>query len=481
MSENKSHALGIVWFRRDLRLRDNPALSAALSGCERILPVYIEYSAEQGDWATGAAARWWLHHSLASLAADLADKDVPLILRRGSARDELLRLTEASGATAVYWNRLYEPARIEADKLVKKALTEADIAACSFNGSLLAEPWEIETKSGTPYRVFTPFWRAAREYLDVPEPERIPAQMRGPDKRPDSLSLDDLALLPERDWADGFMDVWTPGEDGARRRAERFVDSHVGDYDEQRDIPAVEGVSRMSPHLHWGEISIRDLWHKVCDRHDEVPDGADVYLQELGWREFAHHILYHYPQTTDAPMYEKYAKFPWREDADDMIRAWQRGRTGIPIVDAGMRQLWQTGWMHNRVRMIVASLLVKNIRAHWLHGARWFWDTLVDADLPANTMGWQWSAGSGADAAPYFRIFNPVRQGERFDPAGDYVRRWVPELADVPKKYIHAPWTLPADAARAAGVTIGEDYPEPIVDLSASREAALDALKSIKD
>jgi len=468
----------LVWFRRDLRLSDNPALRRAVDEADTVIPVFVHDETE-GEWTHGAASHWWLHHSLAALDDALRGKGSRLVLRRGEPLAELQQLAKDTGASAVHWNRLYDPHLVARDTRIKDALGEAGIRAHSEKAALLLEPWEIETGGGDPYRVFTPFWRRAKQELPPPDALEAPHTVRPPESWPGSLALDELGYLPRLDWAAGFGEYWTPGEAGGRRRLETFADGALRDYDETRDLPAVDGVSRLSPHLHFGEISPRHAWHRVAARAQDFPDGSEAWLRELGWREFAHHVLYHFPRTTNEPLYEKYRDFPWREDGDEMLQAWQRGRTGIPIVDAGMRELWHTGWMHNRVRMIVASLLVKNIRLHWLEGARWFWDTLVDADLANNTMGWQWSAGCGADAAPYFRIFNPVRQGERFDGDGGYVRRWVPELAPLPDRYVHEPWRLPAEEARRIGFKPGEDYPRPIVDLKQSRKEALDALKSV--
>ncbi|WP_405229545.1 cryptochrome/photolyase family protein [Lentisalinibacter sediminis] len=473
-----SRGTALIWFRRDLRLSDNPALRRAVDESDTIVPVFI-HDDEEGEWAHGSASRWWLHHSLAALDEALRQKGSRLVIRRGDPLAVLRELAGDTGADAVHWNRLYDPHLVQRDTRVKEGLAESGIRGRSEKAALLLEPWEIATGSGDPYRVFTPFWRRAKQELPPPETHEAPHTARPPDTWPASLDLGELGYLPRIDWAGGFREQWTPGEAGARQRLETFADGALRDYDETRDIPAVDGVSRLSPHLHFGEISPRHAWHRIATRAEDYPDGTEAWLRELGWREFAHHVLYHFPRTTDEPLYEKYRDFPWREDGEDMLEAWQRGRTGIPIVDAGMRELWHTGWMHNRVRMIVASLLVKNIRLHWLEGARWFWDTLVDADLANNTMGWQWSAGCGADAAPYFRIFNPVRQGERFDGDGSYVRRWVPELEHVPDRYVHEPWKLPADEARRIGFTLGRDYPRPIVDLKQSRKEALEALKSV--
>ncbi|MEN7343394.1 MAG: deoxyribodipyrimidine photo-lyase [Pseudomonadota bacterium] len=477
---SKTHDIAIVWFRRDLRLADNPALQAALDAADSIIPLYIDDRESDDSWRQGEASDWWLHHSLASLTDALLNVGATLTIRQGDALDTLRQLINTTGATAVFWNRLYEPFAIARDKAVKQVLKNDGIAAESLNGSLLIEPWEITTKTETPYRVFTPYWREAQKRLSLGSALPAPSEIKCP-AGIDSLPLDHLDLLPTIRWDTGIAAAWTPGEAAAREKAFAFVDEPVRHYDERRDLPGVAGTSSLSPHLHFGEISSREVFLAVQDTHDKDDEGSRIFLTELGWREFSHHIMFHYPHTTDAPMNEKYSKFPWADNVDAKVHAWQRGRTGIPIVDAGMRQLWQTGWMHNRVRMIVASFLVKNIRAHWLHGARWFWDTLVDADLPANSMGWQWSAGSGADAAPYFRIFNPVSQGEKFDKNGDYVRHYVPELARLPDKFLHKPWQLPDMLAQQLDFKIGDDYPEPIVDLAESRKAALDAFQRLKE
>ena len=461
--------LAIFWFRRDLRLTDNPGLRAALEAAETVLPVYLWSPEDEGEWAPGAASRWWLHHSLAALDASLRDKGSRLLIRSGPAAATLEQLVNETGAGGVFWNRLYEPAMVARDTAIKEQLREAGIEAHSCNAALLHEPWALETGKGEPYRVFTPFWKAALQRPAPDTPRAAPRNLKAPGRWPDGESLDALGLMPRIRWYDGLADAWTPGEAGALARLDDWCEARLGDYAAQRNRPDRDGTSAISPHLHFGELSPRQAWHAAEARRAELSErGIESWLRELGWREFAHHVLYHFPSTPTEPMYEKYAAFPWREDHEAMLEAWQRGRTGIPIVDAGMRELWATGWMHNRVRMITASLLVKNIRAPWQAGARWFWDTLVDADLANNTMGWQWTAGSGADAAPYFRIFNPVLQGEKFDPDGAYVKRWVAELADVPAAKIHQP-----------SESLAKGYPPPILDLKATREEALEALRSI--
>lgn len=454
----------IVWLRRDLRLRDNPALSYAAEHANRVLPVFIHAPDEEAPWQPGAASKWWLHHSLLALSDALKAAGSKLLIRSGPTLDALRGLIDETDAQLVVWNRLYDPAVITRDKQVKAALQDDGVTAKSFNAYLLAEPWTVETKAGGPYKVYTPFWKAIRPRLDELHPESTPELPPAP--RVKSERLDDLRLLPERDWADGFHDHWTPGSDGAEARLERFLDESVHRYPYGRNIPSRADTSGLSPHLHFGEIGPREVLahvqqHNAEDSRPGANKGAEKFLSELGWREFAHHLLYHFPETTEQPLNPRFTDFEWLWDTVE-LPAWQHGETGIPIVDAGMRELWQTGWMHNRVRMIVGSLLTKNLRTHWLEGARWFWDTLVDANLANNTLGWQWIAGCGADAAPYFRIFNPVTQGEKFDADGAYVRRYVPELTERSNKALHGP----TDSA--------------VVDLKRSRAAALEAYDKVK-
>lgn len=460
----------LVWFRRDLRLADNPAWSAACAGHVQVLPVFIQ--AEGNDpWSAGAASRWWLHHSLAALDKDLRHAGGGLQLCRGEPLEVLRKLVAQTGASAVYWNRLLEPATIERDAHIRRALQDDGLVVHSHNAALWCEPWRIATQQGLPYKVFTPYWGNLRAQLQPTEPlpaPRVPG-WRAP---PGGLALADLELLPRIDWAGGLADSWQPGEAGAHELLEIFADDAVADYAHARDLPARHGTSRLSPHLHFGEISPRQI-HFELDRRARATDAKrrpdiEPYLRELGWREFAHHLLYHFPHTPTDNFNPRFKDFSWAAADHALLGRWQRGRTGIPLVDAGMRELWHTGWMHNRVRMIVASFLTKNLRQHWHHGARWFWDTLVDADLANNTLGWQWVAGCGADAAPYFRIFNPVTQAKKFDPEGTYLRRWLPELAEAPLALLHEPWKDAALLQRSG-------YPSPMVDLGRSRQRALDA------
>ncbi|MDS4042194.1 MAG: deoxyribodipyrimidine photo-lyase [Candidatus Competibacter sp.] len=472
----------LVWFRRDLRLIDNPALHHAASEHERVVPVYIHAPQEEAPWEPGAASRWWLHHSLVALDAALRRRNSRLVLRQGNSLSALRELLRETGATAVYWNRLYEPAIMARDRVVKAALRADGIVAESHLATLLIEPWTLLKADETPYQVFTPFWKACLGKLPPAAPLPAPALL-DPKRWPDSPPLDALDLLPRIRWDEGLAAAWQPGEAGALARLDRFCEAVLAGYARWRDWPGRDGVSRLSPHLHFGEIGPRQIWAAITNATGGDPLGdkcAATFLREIGWREFAHYVLYHWPHTPEQPLQERFAAYPWRDDYGNLLRAWQRGQTGYPMVDAGMRQLWRTGWMHNRVRMLVASFLIKNCRIPWQEGARWFWDTLVDADLAGNTLGWQWTAGCGTDAAPYFRIFNPIRQSELFDPDGAYIRRWAPELAGLAAPAIHQPWTLSPAEQQATGFTPGLDYPNPVVDFAASRAEALAGFERIR-
>jgi deoxyribodipyrimidine photo-lyase len=472
-------ATALLWFRRDLRLADNPALIRALEVCERVIPVYSHAPDEEAPWQPGAASRWWLHHSLAALDSALRGLGSGLVIAAGKSLAELQRLAGLTGATHCFWNRLSDPAMVARDTQIKQALRADGMKCESFNAGLLFEPWDLATANREPYRVFTPFWRRCQSELPASEPHRAPGALPPLPRGLDGLSLQALDLLPRLRWDAGLAAAWQPGEAAAFARAEAFLRADVADYPERRDRPGGTGTSRLSPHLHFGEIGPRQL--VSIARQAGESKGSDAFLRELGWREFAHHLLYHFPHTPQTPLDDRFAGFPWREEGTEaLLGAWRQGRTGIPLVDAGMRELWETGWMHNRARMVAASLLTKNLQIRWQLGARWFWDTLVDADLANNTLGWQWTAGCGADSAPYFRVFNPVRQGERFDPNGTYVRRWCPELGALPRTHIHQPWAAPADILAASGLSLGRDYPLPIVDLGESRREALAAWESIR-
>ncbi|MGI9291763.1 MAG: cryptochrome/photolyase family protein [Gammaproteobacteria bacterium] len=463
----------IVWFRRDLRLADNPALLAAASAYDTVIPVFIHAPDEEAPWQPGAASNWWLHHSLSALSADLQKNGAPLIIRRGASIESLQTLIESTGATAVYWNRLYEPAVLKRDAELQKALNKQGITCADFNAYLLLDPGSVMNQSGNPYKVFTPFWKAARQLLEIRKPLAAP-QLKAVKAQPESLTVDDLSLLPDINWYAGFEANWTPGEAQALQQLDEFVADTAAAYKDDRNRPDLTGTSRLSPHLHFGEISPHQVAWAAQAQLAATPaasTGMDVFLSEVGWREFAHHLLTHFPHTTNKPLRPDFKTFPWRQvkkNNKDYV-AWCKGSTGIPMVDAGMHELWHTGWMHNRVRMVVASFLTKNQLISWRAGAAWFWDTLVDANLASNTLGWQWTAGCGADAAPFFRIFNPVTQGEKFDPHERYVRQWCPELADVPAGKAHAPWTA------------NNAYPAPIVDLKASRAEALEVFQHARE
>jgi len=474
----------LVWFRLDLRLADNPALDTAVKRGGPVIPVYLHAPGEESPWEPGGASRWWLHQSLVALESELRGLGSRLIIRRGPALDTLRELLHETGAGAVFWNRRYEPAVVARDRIVKETLPVEGFEVASFNGALLNEPWTIQNQSARPFQVFTPFWRHCLTRPEPAVPLRAPGNLEAPRKWPPSSTIQSLELEPGIDWAGGFRVAWTPGEAGARARLKGFLDQAVLDYTEQRNRPDLIGTSRLSPHLHFGEVSPRQIWHATRRRAEAagIPEKTWrtwQFLAEIGWREFAHHLLFHFPQTPGEPLRQDFKQFPWREDPA-MLRAWHKGRTGYPIVDAGMRELWATGWMHNRVRMIVASFLVKDLLQSWQEGARWFWDTLVDADLAQNTLGWQWTAGCGADAAPYFRVFNPTSQGGKFDPHGAYVRKWVPEIAGLADDWIHHPWDAPEEHLQQAGIELDRTYPRPIVSHSIAREVALEAFARIK-
>ncbi|MCB1682320.1 MAG: deoxyribodipyrimidine photo-lyase [Alphaproteobacteria bacterium] len=468
----------ILWFRQDLRLKDNPALNHAARHYDLIIPIFILDDAEAGPWKRGAASRWWLHESLKRLNTSLDGK---MVFYAGNAQDILEKLIETTKARAVFWNRCYEPWRKTRDKKIKEALKARNIDAQSFNASLLWEPWEVKKSDGSPYKVFTPYFRKGCLSLpEPPRPENAPAQANFRPS-PDKTSLEDLRLLQKIKWYTEMENLRTPGETGAQARLETFLKSGLKGYQQERNYPAKENNSFLSPHLHFGEISPRQVWHEVraFGFANTLEADTDHFCSELGWREFSYSLLHYSDNLPTTPIQKKFAAFPWKTDSKK-LRAWQKGQTGIPIVDAGMRQLWQTGWMHNRVRMIVASVLVKNMQIHWLEGERWFWDCLVDADLANNAASWQWVAGCGADAAPYFRIFNPVTQGKKFDPEGTYVRTYVPEIKNLPDNCIHNPWETPPSILASANITLGQTYPHPIIDLSTSRQKALEAYRTIK-
>jgi deoxyribodipyrimidine photo-lyase len=465
----------LVWFRRDLRLADNPALTRALQIADRIVPVYIHAPEEDGDWTPGAASRWWLHHSLVALQQSLAARGAHLVVRRGPSLAALKLLVEETGARQVCWNRLYEAVALSRDRAIEAELPTAGVEVETANASLLFEPWEITKDDGTSYRVYTPFARRCRRLFNMTAPSPAPARFAPFTHQLSSLPIASLNLLPEVRWDAGLAAKWQPGEAGALSRLQALA-ILLPDYARQRDLPAASGTTHLSPHLHFGELSPRQVWRAIelagNDGGAGSLHGAETLERELLWREFAHHVLHYFPHTPGQPLDARFSAFPWRR-SKALLTAWQRGRTGIPIVDAGMRELWSTGFMHNRVRMIVASFLTKHAGLDWRAGSRWFWDTLVDADLASNTLNWQWVAGCGADAAPYFRIFNPVLQSRKFDAEGIYLRRWLPELAALPDRYLHEPWRTPATVQENTNLRLGLDYPWPVLDLTSARDAAL--------
>ena len=474
----------VVWFRNDLRLGDHPALTAAAERGD-VVPTFVWAPDEEEPWAPGGAHRWWLHESLGALDASLREHGSRLVLRQGPSLDELLAVCRAGGADRVVWQTRYAPTLRRRDEAVRAGLEEAGVEVRQFAGRILHDPEQIRTGSGGPYRVFGPFWRKAKAALDPGDPLPTP-DLGGaaPETWPESVDRDALGLTPEAqdgvDWAGAMRDEWAPGEAGAQARLHAFLGGPILDYSERRDFPAGGGSSKLSPHLHWGEVSPRQVWAEANGwvSNGATREAADGFLFEVGWREFSYHVLHHFPHMPDEPLKEKYRKMPWASDPD-ALRAWERGRTGYPIVDAAMRELWALGWMHNRMRMVTASFLTKDLLVPWQDGERWFWDTLCGGDLANNAMGWQWAAGSGADAQPFFRIFNPISQSKRYDPDGAYVRRWVPELAGLPTKHLHAPWDAPPEVLDEAGVVLGETYPEPIVDHAEARDRALTALKQV--
>jgi len=465
----------IMWFREDLRLFDNPALHYA-SQRGAVIPLFIFPE------GLGAASYWWLHHSLQSLAHSLAEHQAPLILKTGEPTAVLSSLASSYQCDQVVWNRVYSPQGMAQGQCVKAQLDVSGVKTRSFNGQLLIEPSRIQTKQGTPFKVFTPFWRNCMANLQPPPLLEVP-EITAVDDSVSSEPLESWRLLPtDPNWAVGIEQKWCPGEEGAQARWVTFNDGPIDRYKEGRDIPGQINTSELSPHLAFGEISVRQLWFET---HDSINAGTvssengQKYLAELGWREFSRYLLVHFPHLEEHPFNAKFKRFSWEENRH-WLEAWQQGKTGYPIVDAGMRELWHTGFMHNRVRMVVASFLTKHLRTHWREGADWFWDTLVDADIANNTASWQWVAGCGADAAPYFRIFNPVLQGEKFDKKGEYVKRWVPELEKLEPRFIHKPWEAEVATLSKAGITLGKNYPRPIVDHKKARTSALLAYQQIK-
>ena len=474
----------IVIMNNALRLDDNPALIAAMERGVPIVPLFVLDDDGAGAWKLGGARRWWLLQSLRQLAENLENCGSRLILRSGDYVEMVSQLAGETGADALYMMRAYSPYEQKAEAELYRKAGDLGIKCCRFAGNLLMEPEQVANGVGAPYRVFTPFWKKLRELVAVPPLNNAPKKLLAPDQFPrsDSLALLDLAPT-SASWAEPIADAWQVGEQAAHKCLHVFLEEQVMKYKGGRDIPGEDNTSRLSPYLANGEISARRIWQVASNVAAAIPGSApaiEAFLREVAWREFSWHLLFHFPEMAREPLRPEFAHFPWREGADGMVMRWQKGQTGFPIIDAGMRQLWQTGWMHNRVRMIVASFLVKDLLWHWHEGEDWFWDTLVDADIANNSASWQWVAGCGADAAPYFRIFNPILQGEKFDKAGDYVRRYVPELARLPDAYIHKPFEAPKEILEAAGVRLGETYPAPMLDRKTARDRALTALQSTK-
>ena len=468
-------------FRNDLRLQDNAGLAAALAGDQPVLPLFV--FDDKRDWSPGSASRWWLHHSLAALTADIEKLGGSLCLRRGDTLAQIEDILSNLQVNKIVFSRSYEPGQCAIEEAVYEQWHE-QIEVKRYGGHLLFEPEQILTGQGQPYKVFTPFWKACLAQPEPCLPEPLP--LKKADFYKGSVAsdkLDDWALLPTSpDWANGLRETWQPGEAGAAKTLDNFLQTALANYDSDRDRPDRVGTSMLSPHLHFGEIAAARLWQTIKQHtagDNKLRAQGMSFLRELGWRDFSNHLLFNWPHLPEQAFRSEFSRFPWKKDKRALAR-WQKGLTGYPIVDAGMRQLWHTGWMHNRVRMIVGSFLVKHLLIHWREGEDWFWDTLVDADLANNAAGWQWVAGSGADAAPYFRVFNPILQGKKFDPEGDYVRCWVPELATLDKKYIHEPWEADNDILAQASITLGQDYPSPIIEHSEGRKRALAAFQTFR-
>lgn len=467
----------IFWFTLDLRLTDHPGLAAAFRDFETVIPVLV--LDKRDPWFFGGASQWWLHHSIAKLQHAIQLQGGSLVLKTGNTEEVLAQLCQTTKAAAVYCSRAYEPWLADLQYTVNAKLQKQDLSCKRFSGRLLYEPELILNQQGKPFQVFTPYYKHSLKQFDNHQPLTMPPS-RWHSKRVQSETLKSWQLLPQKpNWAEPFTQLWSPGEAGAHAQLTLSVEDTVADYAQQRDIPGVAGTSNLSPHLHFGEISPRQVWHQVRTTSRLTAEAREPFLRQLVWREFSHYLLHYWPTFPSEPFKANFVHFPWRK-SKAQLTAWQQGTTGYPIVDAGMRQLWQTGWMHNRVRMIVASFLCKHLRLSWQLGAKWFWDTLLDADLANNSAGWQWVAGCGADAAPYFRIFNPILQGEKFDSQGQYIRTWVPELRNLPNKFIHQPWSAPAEILTKANITLGKDYPHPIVDHQQARQDALSAYAHMK-
>jgi deoxyribodipyrimidine photo-lyase len=474
----------IYWFRQDLHLDDLPGLVAAIASGHPVFPCFILDEHNPGDWAVGAASRWWLHNSLVALAGQISDLGGSLSLLRGDSLELLPQLAARIGAVQVFCSKQYEPWAISMDQRLQEQLSACDIAFNSCPGTLLWEPEQIATRSGTPFKVFTPFWRRCREQGDPQKPSGTPVAYNWWQCAADSDKLEDWHLVPRNpNWALDWLSHWQPGERGARTRLEAFLTEEIQGYEQGRDHPSRQATSLLSASLHFGEISPNRVFYAaraVAQRNPSVATDLDKFLSQLAWREFSSHLLTHFPSLPEQPFKEAFTRFPWG-GSKQHFDAWKSGTTGYPLVDAGMRELYQTGYMHNRIRMLTASFLCKHLMIDWRAGQRWFWDTLVDADLANNSCSWQWVAGSGADASPFFRIFNPILQGKKFDAAGEYIRRWVPELSALPDAYLNEPWSAPEEILRESGLVLGENYPLPVVAHKQAREGALAAYASIRE
>jgi deoxyribodipyrimidine photo-lyase len=477
---NTENSPVIVWFRNDLRVNDNLALFTA---SQRSRPVVCVYVYDEGfcERPRGGAHKWWLHQSLKALGTSLEKRGARLMLRTGDSAVLIAQIAQECGADTIYWNRRYDPASIKTDSNLKASLRAKGMNVETFDGQLLHEPTRIKTGGGTPFKVYTPFWRAFISGHEPREPVEAPLKLLDTGTHLVSEGLEAWNLQPIKpNWATGMNEEWQPGEDGAQARLATFLSGAVTGYAEDRNLPFRLTTSKLSPHLAFGEISPFQIWQAVSKIENVPPRDLEVFRKELVWREFAYHLLFHFPKLSSDNFNASFDAFAWEPGNIERLHAWKKGQTGYPIVDAGMRELWQTGWMHNRVRMITASFLIKHLLIDWREGEKWFWDTLVDACPANNPASWQWVAGSGADAAPYYRIFNPIIQGEKFDADGNYVRKFVPELKDMPAKFIHRPWEAPLLVLKAADVVLGKTYPAPIVDHATARDRALEAFKSLK-
>ena len=465
----------ICWFRKDLRLDDNPALVEAAKH-EKIIPLFVFDKSLHEYSNIGEASHWWLENSLISLNLDMDNK---LNILEGNSLASISKIIKEQNVKYLYWNRCYEPDRIAADTIIKKSMKDLNVVTKSFNSSLLWEPWKIKNKSGNFYKVFTPFYKKGCLLSDPP---------RAPLDKPEKIFFSKLNLKNQNyhfkfqdkknKWYEKFKKTWNTSEASARKKFNNFLNNGASDYNNGRNFPYKNSVSKISPYLHWGQISPFRVWKDAKNKMKGL--HKETFLSELGWREFSYHLLYHYPDINKKNLKTQFDKLKWNIN-EKLLLKWKKGKTGFPIVDAGMRELWQTGYMHNRLRMITASFLVKNLLIHWKEGEKWFWDCLLDADLASNSASWQWVAGTGSDAAPFFRIFNPITQGQKFDKDAIYIRKYVPEIAGLPNKFIFTPWLADKTILKEADINLGESYPYPIIDYILSRKKALDAFKKISN